>query len=320
LSDQGDAVKRYLHPSVLARIDRLDIVSRLAAECYIYGLHRSMRSGFSAEFSDYRKYCPGDDVSNIDWRVFARLEKYYMKCFESETSVRCVLALDVSASMSYKSDPKLVSKGEYAGYLAAVIAYLLFRQRDRIGLALLDGKLRSLIPPKSRKSHLYRILEMISSGVDKPIAGETSQALAELASNSRQRGMTIVISDLLTAKSEELMESLERLAFSCGDVLLLHVLDPAEYSVTVPVGARVRDPETGAQVNMDGISAVRCRELLHGLVEFYRDRCAKSGIDYYLTTTDSPYDEVLNAFLSARGNRSKRGKRSAKNRRQRSRA
>lgn len=300
MAARTSAAQRFLDPRVLARIGRLDVASRLAAESFMAGRHRSVRRGFSAEFSDYREYSPGDDVSGIDWRVYARTDKYYMKCFEAETSLRCVLAVDVSASMAYSSRAGLVAKGEYAGLVAAALGYLLYRQRDRVGLALFDKELRRLVPPKSRKSHFYSILELLAAGLDEPAPGEAAAGLDALAGNLTRRGMTVILSDLLTAEPGRLIRAVEHLAYRGQDVLVLQVLDPAELSVALPSGRLIREPESGREFQVDGFGAARCREALKALLETYRRRFHALGVDYAAITTETPFDRALGAFLASR--------------------
>ncbi|MHC4914991.1 MAG: DUF58 domain-containing protein [Planctomycetota bacterium] len=296
----ADAARRFLDPVVLARLGRLDLASRLAAESFLSGRHRSVRRGFSAEFSDYREYSPGDDVSDIDWRVYARTDKFYMKCFEAETSMRCVLAVDTSASMAFRSASAPVAKGEYAALAAAALGYLLHRQRDRVGLALFDERLRRLVPPKSRRAHFYSILELLAAGVDEPIPGEASRGLNELAVNLTRRGMVVILSDLLTAEGERLIRAVEHLAYRGQDVLVLQVLDPAELSVAVPSGATLREPESGRRFRIDGMGLSRCRQALKSLLDSYRRRFHSVGVDYALLATGDPFDRALGAFLASR--------------------
>ena len=290
---------------------RLDVAIRLAAESFMYGRHRSVRRGFSSEFSDYREYVPGDEVSDIDWRVFARTDKFYTKCFEAETSMRCTLAVDVSASMAYASQPRLVSKGRYAGLVAAVFAYLLHRQRDRVGLALFDERLRRLISAKSRKQHFFTLLEMLDAGIERPRQGDVASGLHELARNLTKRGMVVVLSDLLTGRSSELLSAVEHLVYRGQDVLVLQVMDPAEPGMSLSAGSVVRDPEGGSQFEVDGISLTRCREVLRSLLEGYRRRFYALGVDYALMTTDQPLDVALSAFLASRRWQRRSGRKAA---------
>jgi uncharacterized protein (DUF58 family) len=278
----------------------MDLVARLAAESFLAGRHRSVRRGFSAEFSDYREYSPGDDVADIDWRVYARTDKYYMKCFEAETSLRCTLALDASASMAYRSRRAPVSKAEYAAMAAAAMAFLLHRQRDRVGLALFDDRLRRMVPPKSRRAHLFTILELLAEGVDAPRPGEVARGLADLAGQLTRRGMVVVFSDLLTARQEELLRSVQHLAYRGQDVLVLQVLDPAELGVAVLPGTLVRDPETGRDYLVDGFSAARCRDSLRALLDGYRRAFRDAGVDYAVLSTEGSFDRALAAFLASR--------------------
>jgi uncharacterized protein (DUF58 family) len=305
LSDAAAAARRFLRPEFLRRARRLDLAVRLAVESYLAGQPRSLRRGFSVEFSDYREYSPGDDAAEIDWRVYARTDKYYVKCFEAETSTRCTLAVDCSRSMAWKSRPELPSKAEYAGFVAAALGYLLHRQRDRVGLALFDDRLRTVIPPRSRRAHLYAVLEALGRGIDNPAPGEAGEALHRLAGKSRRRGLTVILSDLLTAHSDQVVSAVEHLAWRGQDVLVLQVLDPAELAPRVAGGGLLREPESGREYLVDAFAAGRCREALSALLAGYRTRFRAAGADYAVLSTDQPFDRALGVFLAARAQRRK---------------
>jgi uncharacterized protein (DUF58 family) len=291
-------------PGALARLGRMDVAARLAAESFLAGRHRSVRRGFSVEFSDYREYAPGDDVADIDWRVYARTNKYYLKCFQAETSVRCVLAVDVSASMAYRSRQAPLSKLRYAAMTAAALGFLLQRQRDRVGLALFDDRLRRLVPPRSRRAHYHSILGLLAAELESPAPGDAARGLESLAGQLRRSGMTVVLSDLLTARGEALLRSVEQLAWRGQNVLLLQVLDPAELSAAPDAGGgTLRDPESGREYPADSATAARCRQRLQDLIGGYRKAFSALGADYALLTTDVPFDRALGAFLAARGGR-----------------
>jgi len=303
MPDAAAAARRFLQPDFVRRAARLDLAVRLAVESYLAGRHRSMRRGFSVEFSDYREYSPGDDAVDIDWRVYARTDKYYLKCFEAETSTRCTLAVDCSKSMAWKSRPELPTKGEYAGFLAAALGYLLFRQRDRVGLALFDQRLRALVPPKSRRTHLYSVLEALGRGIDDPSPGEAGTAIHELAASLRRKGMTVLVSDLLTSRAEEVAAAVEHLAWRGQDILILQVLDPAELAPRLGSGELLREPETGRQYELDAFAAARCRDAVRTLLGTYRARFRDAGVDYAVISTEQPFDLALGAFLASRSHR-----------------
>jgi uncharacterized protein (DUF58 family) len=291
---------RFLRPEFLRRAMRLDLAVRLTVESFLAGRHRSVRRGFSAEFSDYREYAPGDDVADVDWRVYARTDKHYVKCFEAETSMRCLLAVDCSRSMAWRSRKELPTKGEYAGFLAAALGWMLWRQRDRLGLAVFDGRVRRLLPPKSRKTHLFAALEVLGRGIDEPQPGDAAAALHDLARSVHRRGMTVVISDLLTAGTGEVLRSVEHLAWRGQDVLVLQVLDPGEIGPQLSAGEILRDPETGQEYQVDGFGAVRCRKAVEDMLSAYRSRFRELGVDYAVVPTDAPFDRALSAFLASR--------------------
>ena len=154
--------KRFLRPEVVRTVARLDLKARFIVEGFLSGIHRSPFHGFSVEFSDYRDYVPGDDPAYIDWKLYARTDRYYVKRFQAETNLRCVMLVDTSASMDYSSRPRALTKLEYAVALAASLGYLMIRQQDRVGLMTFDSRVRRHVPPRSKRAHLMKILDALA--------------------------------------------------------------------------------------------------------------------------------------------------------------
>jgi uncharacterized protein (DUF58 family) len=291
---------RYLDPAVLARLGTLDLKARTVVEGFLSGLHRSPFRGFSVEFAEYRQYMPGDDLATIDWKVYARSDRYYVKKFEEETNLECRLLVDVSASMGYGR--RGVTKLEYASYLAASLAYLMTGQRDAVGIAAFGDAIVSLLPPSARPGHLTAILATL----DKLRAsGRTGVArpFHQLADSLAKRGLVIVISDLLDDPAH-VIEGLKHFRFRGTDVIVFHVLDHDELTFPFEVPARFVDPET-----LEEISAapddVRGHYLsqLQQLVEKYERELQVAGIDYCRLDTSQPLDHGLMAYLRTRARR-----------------
>lgn len=295
--DASAAGPGWLDPAVVASLGSMELRARTVVEGFLLGLHRSPYTGFSVEFSEYRPYIPGDDLSTLDWKVYARLDRYYVKRFEEETNLECRLLLDISASMSYRSGP--VSKLDYGSYLAAALAWLMERQRDAVGMATFDDRVVADIPPGVRPGHLRRIL----IALDHLEAGRQSDVatpLNRLAASMRRRSMVVVISDLLD-DPEQVIGALRHLKFGRNDVVVFHLLDPAELAFPFEPATRFEDLETGEAIT--GVGA----ELREGylremqqLLERYARELPLSGIEYRRVDTSQPLDDALRAYFSSR--------------------
>lgn len=294
------AAVRFLDPNVLASIATMELRARTVVEGFLSGLHRSPYRGFSVEFAEYRQYMQGDDPSTIDWRVYARSDRYYVKKFEEETNVECHLLLDVSASMGYGTGP--VTKLAYASYLAASLAYLMNRQRDAVGLMVFDDRILSRLPAGARPGHVHGIflaLERLTVGH----RSDLSAPLSQLADALLKRGMAIVISDLLDEPAA-VVRGLRHLRFRGADVIVFQVLDRDELTFPFTRVARFRDPETQAEVLAvpDRVRAQYLKEI-GDLVAYYERELRLDGIDYLLVDTSKPLDFALMAYLATRARR-----------------
>jgi uncharacterized protein (DUF58 family) len=289
---------RYLDPAVLARIGSLDLKAKTVVEGVLSGLHRSPKRGYSVEFAEYRQYLPGDALSMIDWKVYARSDRYYVKKFEEDTNLDCHLLLDVSGSMSYGSHG--VTKRDYACYLAASLAYLMHRQRDAVGLIAFDDQIVQRLPPSARASHLRTVLLTLER---MPRGSKTNMArpLADLAKVLAKRGLVVVISDLLDEPAG-VIQGLRHFRQRGTDVIVFHVLDPQELTFTFDDVARFRDVESSSEVFADP-TAVRGEYLkaVGGFLDTYKRELGGAGIDYHLLDTSKPLDLALVSYLKARG-------------------
>lgn len=289
-----------LDPAELAQLGGLEIVARGVVEGFIMGLHRSPHRGFSAEFAEHRAYQPGDDLRYIDWRMYARSDRYHVKQFEEETNLRAYILLDVSASMGWSSDPALLpTKLWYAKHLAAVLSLMLVRQGDTVGLATFHDQITNALTPSGGRRQWHELLRRLE-----PLeaAGQTRapSALKEAAIRLRRRGLVILLSDLLVDPATT-KNALRFLKHRGHEVLVFHLLDPGERELPAASEARFYDPETGdelqvsvADIRMDYRQAVK-----EALAEWERS-LKPHGIDYVVLDTDRPLAAALRAFLRKR--------------------
>ena len=290
--------EQYLRPEVIRTVARLDLRARFIIEGFLSGLHASPYHGFSVEFSEHRRYAQGDDPKSIDWLVYAKTDRYYIKKYQAETNITGYLVMDLSESMAYTYRQEL-SKFEYAVCLAAALGYLMVHQQDPVGLITFDEKIRTSLPARSKRTQLGNILALLAKL--KPVGRtEIARNLRQIAAMLRHRSLVMVFSDLL-ADPEPVIESLHLLRHRRHDVILFHILDEAE--ITFPFDGMVdlKDPETGDSlvVDADGMRS----DYLAALKELctrYRTECAAIGVDYVGLNTSQPFDKALLEYLSQR--------------------
>jgi uncharacterized protein (DUF58 family) len=285
------------------RIQSLQVRARIAVEGFIKGIHRSPYHGFSVEFSEYRQYTPGDDPRYLDWRLFARSDRYYVKRFEDETNLRCSIVLDASRSMGYGSGP--YGKIEYARTAAATLAHFLSAQRDAVGLITFEDRVTDYLPPRHRPGHLRRLMAMLAR---EPMGRATDLAgpLEEIAATVKKRGLIVLISDLL-APAEPLRARLGYLRSRGHDVVVFRILDPAEIAFAFDTPAMYHDVESGRELYVDPAAArgEYLRRFAAHAAEVER-ACVDLGVEYASIATDQPLELVLFNFLRARLRRERR--------------
>jgi len=289
----------YLDPVALSRLGNLELVARLVVEGFVTGLHKSPYQGFSVEFSEHRQYMPGDEIRHIDWKVFGKSDRYYVKKFEEETNLRVYLVLDTSQSMTYQFDGSGISKLQYGCYLAASLTYLMLKQRDSVGLATFDQQIRDYIPPRGVPTHLQAIisiLESITAGAETDVA----TVLHDLAKRIVRRGLVIVISDLLDQPTK-VLSALKHFRHRKHEVIVFHLLDSAEKTFPFQGAISFQDLETGQQLvtQADSLKSSYL-EQLNRFIRDYQRGCGANMIDYVQINTDTPFDYALSAYLSNR--------------------
>lgn len=292
-----DDPRRFLHPATIARISRLDLRARHVVEGFIAGMHRSPFFGHSIEFVQHREYVSGDDLRHLDWKVWSKTDRFYIKQYEEETNLRCTLVVDVSESMHYGRGA--LNKYEYGCTMAACLAYLLLRQQDAVGMLTFDADVRQIVPSRSSHNHLDALIKAMNTSKPQEKT-DLEKILRRVAENVSARGMVVIISDLL-ADREPLMRGLEMLCHRRHDVLVFHVLDDDE--LTFPFAGTTRFE------GMEQLPDLLCdpRALRDGYLEALeeylvevRRGCAQKGIDYQLVRTSDYLDAVLSKFLHQR--------------------
>ena len=292
------SVEKYLKPSVINQIKRLDLRAQFVVKGFLHGLHASPFHGFSVEFSEHRKYNQGDDLKDIDWQVYAKTDKYYVKKFESETNITGYLVMDLSRSMGYTYRQEL-TKFDYGICLAAALAYLMISQQDPVGLITCNELVRQSLPPRSKRTQLGNVLSLLSN-LEPDGQTDFRQSLGQLSSMLKTRSLVMIFSDLLV-EEQELTDALYRLRHGGHDVILFHILDEAEVHFPFRGVFKMRDPETDEELKVDA-EAFR-KGYLKELNEFRENlarHCRRSGIDYVPIDTSMQFDTALIEYLHSR--------------------
>ena len=299
--------RRYLDPKVLNRVERLDLRARLIVEGYVAGRHRSPYKGFSVEFAEHREYAVGDDLRFLDWKVYGKSDRLYVKQYEEETNLVATVCLDVSTSMRYESSMNheagakdTLSKFDYAATVAASLAYLVIHQQDAAGLVLFDEAVRESIPAGSRPDHLQRLLTLIEGSSGNPRT-DMAMALGEVSETIRRRGLVIVISDLLDEEGR-VLAGLRRLRSRRHDVVVFHVLDRDEVNFPFDRMTRFEGMEAPSPELLCDPKSLRTAylESLEGFRRAVRAGCLAERIDYVPLDTGTPLDVALSGYLARR--------------------
>jgi len=290
--------RKYLDPKIISQLAGIEMKARLVVEGFITGLHRSPYHGFSIEFAEHRPYRPGDETKNIDWKVYARSERYYVKQYEEETNLKAVLAVDQSASMKFASLGN-ISKYEYSIYLAASLATLLIRQRDAVGLALYDTDVNVYLPANSKPSYLYEILKNLDAA-ETTKETHTAKALDKLAERIRRRGLIIIISDFFDEK-ESVLNALKHFRHRNHEVLAFQILDPREIDFDFGYSANFKDLETAEEIVTQPFQIKKAySKAVNSFIESIKKECFNHNIDHYLIDTSMPFDIALKNYLTKR--------------------
>jgi uncharacterized protein (DUF58 family) len=293
-------IQRFLDPAVLAGISSLDLVAKTVVDGFISGLHESPDFGFSQEFAEYRQYMPGDDLRHVDWNVFARSDKMFLKRFKGETNTLVTVLIDASKSMAYGS--KGMQKLEYARFLAASIVYLAHLQRDATGLIVFDDEVRNFVQPSSRQGQMMRLMHAI----DQAEAGTRTdfvRPFSHLVDFLRKRGLVIAISDFWD-DPDVVIKAVSPLRARGSELVLFHVLDPEELAPKIKGSVLYEDLESGAKMQVSADYAGReYKDKMAAHLEAIKSKAQGAGIEYFLCDTSQPLDQSLRRYLAIRTGR-----------------
>jgi uncharacterized protein (DUF58 family) len=286
---------RFVDPKILARIGNLDLLARTVVDGFINGLHRAPYFGASIDFAEHRGYVAGDDIRRVDWRLYARTDRYYVKQYEADTNANFVLLLDVSRSMRFES--RGISKLEYSSFLGACLAFLAHRQRDRVGIITFDNDIVTHVPPSAK--HFNVLLHTLDRArAERP--GELIGPIKRMAEHFKRRSIVVLISDFY-ADPDDILDAVKPLRFLGNDLIVFHVLDPAELDFDYQDASSFEDLETGEQVPVVPQSfAAQYRKLIREHVDALTTKFSEHRIDYTLVSTAEPLDRALFSYLSSR--------------------
>ncbi len=298
MSKSFEDYRRYLDPQIISKLSNLELRARLVVEGFMVGLHKSPYHGFSAEFSQHRPYMQGDDLKNIDWKVYGKTEKYFIKQYEEETNLKSYIILDTSKSMDFKSGDN-ISKLNYSMILAASLSYLMIKQQDAVGLALYSEKINKLFQPKASRAYLQEILKHLSTIT----AGEktnTASSLGEIAEKIKSRGLVIIISDFFD-DVDSVIKSLKKFSFKKNEVIVFQILDPIEKSFSFGKDAIFRDLETEEEITTQPYQIQKAyKEAMEQFTKKIKRECLNSNFDYNLIDTSTSFDKALFTYIQKR--------------------
>lgn len=291
--------RKYLSSDVVSKLKGMELKARMVVEGFIAGLHKSPYHGFSVEFAEHRQYMPGDPIRDIDWKVYAKSDRYYIKQYEEETNLKGYILLDCSASMGYQSDAALPTKFDYALTLASALSYLMLKQRDAVGLVSFSDKINKYIPPRSVTGHLHVLLSQYAR-LKPESTTDVALPLHEMAERIRRRGLIILISDLFD-DPQKIISGIKHFRHRNHEVIVFHLLDPRERDFDFSGEAIYEDMETGErittmpwQIKKDYVAKFNeATTLISG-------ECRQARADYHLIDTSTPFDKALYTFLAKR--------------------
>jgi uncharacterized protein (DUF58 family) len=290
--------KKYLDPSIISKIASLELKARLIVEGFLLGLHRSPYHGFSIEFSQHRQYMQGDALKDVDWKVFGKTDRYYVKQYEEETNLKCHIMLDISNSMSFSSNGN-ISKLEYAKLLTAAISFIALKQKDSVGLSLYADEIKKTMPPKASNTYLKEILNTISNS--KAISStRTANCLSKIAEKVKRRGLVIIISDFFDDLNS-VLKAIKQFRFMKNEVIVFQILDPVERYFNFGRDSIFIDLETKEEMTTQPYQIQKAyKSAMNEFTKKIKDECLNAGIEYNLLDTSFSFEKSLYAYLQKR--------------------
>lgn len=290
--------RKFLDPSVISKLNSLELKARLVVEGFMVGLHKSPYHGFSVEFTEHRPYMQGDGLKDIDWKVYGKTERFFIKQYEEETNLKSFILLDTSSSMKYSSGKNL-TKLEYASTLVAGLTYLMIKQQDAVGLALYAEKINKYFPPKMSKAYMHEILKSIAS-VKASDKTRTAECLNIIAEKIKRRGLVIIVSDFFD-DINSILKALKHFRYKKNEVIVFQILDPIERSFAFGKDAIFKDLETLEEMTTQPYQIQKSyREAMNEFINRIKSECLNSNIEYNLIETSAPFDKALFSYIQKR--------------------
>ncbi len=296
MNSKKDSVSDYLKPEVISTLDSLELKAKLLVEGFLIGMHKSPYHGFSVEFSEHRAYFPGAPIKHIDWKLYGKTEKYFIKKYEEETNLISHIICDVSASMNFSYGGR-ISKFEYAKLLSASLLYLIISQHDAVGLTFFSDRIENSFPPKTSRAYLIKMLTAIEN---QKTGGDTniSSSLGKIAEKIKRRSLIILISDFFDDK-DKMLKAIKEFKYNKNEVILFHLLDPTEINLDVGEESHFIDMENGGELITEPYQIRgEYRKSVQNFINEIKTECLNFGVEYSLITTDQPFDKaLLNYFI-----------------------
>jgi uncharacterized protein (DUF58 family) len=298
VNNKKEAALKYLDPATVSKLKSLELKARMVVEGFMVGLHKSPYHGFSVEFSEHRSYMQGDPIKNIDWKVYAKSEKFFIKQYEEETNLISYVNIDVSKSMDFMHHGE-ITKLEYANTLAASLIYLMLNQQDSVGLSLYSDRIETLLPPKSSRVYLKTILKAIESQKASN-KSNTADCLNSVAEKIKKRGLVIIISDFFDDK-DKVLRTIKKFHYKKNEVIVFQILDPVELNFAFEKDAVFIDKETNEEMTSQPYQIQKAyQDSMKDFLNSIKTECLKSGIEYNLLDTKTPFDKALLSYFKKR--------------------
>ena len=295
---EAEDYRKYLNPAIISKLNSLELKARLVVEGFMVGLHKSPYHGFSVEFTEHRPYMQGDNLKDVDWKVYGKTERYFIKQYEEETNLKSYILLDTSKSMDYSSGEN-VTKLNYSVILVAALSYLMIKQQDAVGLSLYSEKINKYFPPKSSRAYLQEILKSLSA-VNASSKTNTAASLNSIAEKIKRRGLVIIVSDFFD-DINSILTALKHFRYKNNEVIVFQILDPIERSFSFGSDAIFKDLETGAEMTTQPYQIQKAyREAMIFFINKIKSECLKSNIEYNLIETSNPFDKALFNYIQKR--------------------
>ncbi len=290
--------KKYLDPAIVSKLNSLELKARMVVEGFIVGLHKSPYHGFSVEFSEHRPYMQGDNLKTVDWKVYGKTERYFIKQFEEETNLKSYILLDTSKSMDYASKDN-IKKLEYGLILAASLSYMMLKQQDAVGISLYAEKINEYLPPKASRIYLHEILKTLNRA-EASSKTNTAESLNEIADKINRRGLVVIISDLFDEISS-VIKALKHFSYKNNEVIVFQIVDPLERSFAFGRDAVFKDMETEEEITTQPYQIQKSyRDAMNEFIDRIKTECRNSNIEYNLLDTSFSFDKALFSYLQKR--------------------